>query len=254
MKKLSRDLRNDTHKITEVNEHVLIFHPPVMIQNMLPISIEATITDQPSSPVEQSQNLAIAPSESVPVYDFDFSHVLKLHVRAGRGNALVSQTPATIVPVASRYVAEISGQLLCVPSKEIDLENTNGEPLPGGHRLRGRTLRLRLHHKVMGESGARCITLFSPYWIVNKTDMPLELRDANARTFQPVCTPVIAAPVACDGEGIANSQPVLFSSSKGSMCVGITTRQWSKAVNLDSVGIMVSVRLSCCCCCCCCCP
>ncbi|CAD7705163.1 unnamed protein product [Ostreobium quekettii] len=249
VKKLSNDLRNDACRVMEVHEHVLNFHPPLTIHNTLPVRIEATVLD--SVAIEHDQKLAIEPSEAVPVYDFDHSHTLKLHV--GMGTSLASQSPAIIMPVPVRGLGPIHSQLISstVPSKDLELAQTADGPLPGGHRLRGTSLRVRLHHKVMGESGARCVTVFSRYWIVNKTGMPLELRDAKTQAYPPVCTPIIAAPVRQSGEASAEESgqeaqtdvPVLFNSKRGAMCVGITVAVWSKPVNLDSVGMMGCIQV-----------
>lgn len=77
--------------------------------------------------------------------------------------------------------------------------------------------------------------IYSPYWIINKTNMPLTLRDKKSITR----TQITAAPIFDDV-----CHPVLFTTTKSSACVGINAKQWSRSFNIDTLGIKVAFDMT----------
>lgn len=77
------------------------------------------------------------------------------------------------------------------------------------------------------ESRAREVAVFCPFWLLNKTDVPLACRDATLRSQAPQ----LSAPAL---GGLAT--PLLLSSARGGMHLRVGSGPWSPGINLDKIG------------------
>jgi SHR-binding domain of vacuolar-sorting associated protein 13 len=77
---------------------------------------------------------------------------------------------------------------------------------------------------------AREVVIFCPYWIVNKTEVPLRLREKAPHATSPAVCPANLGRLA---------SPLLFSSARGTMKMAVHPSHWSKSINLESPGALV---------------
>lgn len=64
----------------DVVEHVLLFHPPIMVQNLLPNILTVKIFSSTFVSSVPCAELMIATGESLPLYDLDFTKFLGMKV------------------------------------------------------------------------------------------------------------------------------------------------------------------------------
>ena len=80
---------------------------------------------------------------------------------------------------------------------------------------------------------SREVAVFCPFWLLNKTDVPLHCRDSTLRSQ----TPQLAAP-ALGGP----ATPLLFSSARNGLHlrVGGGGGPWSPSISLDKIGALAA--------------
>ena len=102
-------------------------------------------------------------------------------------------------------------------------------------RGQGPRITLRLHNSANPSSRARELTLYSPYWLVNKADQTLRTRDASLAASLPTHAPAPASG--------ASAQPVLLSAPRGLVRLAVHPGFWSRSVNLDALGLHSSMHV-----------
>ena len=79
------------------------------------------------------------------------------------------------------------------------------------------------------------MSLYSPYWLVNKADETLRTRDAVLATSLPTFAPAPAPGTP--------AQPMLLSAARGIVRFAVHPGFWSRSVNLDALGVHSSVHV-----------
>ena len=123
---------------------------------------------------------------------------------------------------------------LRLPSK-VALVRDASAAAPRMLRGQGPRISLRLHNRANPASRAREVTLYSPYWLVNKADQTLRTRDTGLAASLPTY-----APAAASG---ASAQPVLLSALRGIVRLAVHPGFWSRSVHLDALGLHSSVHV-----------
>lgn len=86
---------------------------------------------------------------------------------------------------------------------------------------------VRAPSQVDPQSKAREVAVFCPFWLLNKTDVPLGCRDAALRSQNPQLSAPALGSLAT---------PLLLSSARGSMHLRVGSGRWSPSINLDKIG------------------
>ena len=211
----------------DVEEYSLIFHPSLTIQNLLPFPMDADLASAAGESVlDRLYELLVSEGESVAVCDFDLTKPVKLKA-AIRGFEIAA--PVDLRP------SRKSKNAASVTERPVKFCSTKNGVMPGNHILQLKHLDLRLRETGIGMSGARRVTLFCPYWILNKTDKEILIKDRKTHFGgQMVLKP-------CSGEH--EWTPVLFSSTKSTVFISVAGVSWSKVINLNSVGLKGTVHV-----------
>ena len=120
-------------------------------------------------------------------------------------------------------------------SSKVALVRDTSAAAPRMLRGQGPRIALRLHNRANPASRAREVTLYSPYWLVNKADQTLRTRDAGLAASLPTYAPAPASG--------ASAQPVLLSAPRGIMRLAVHPGFWSRSVHLDALGLHSSVHV-----------
>lgn len=99
----------------------------------------------------------------------------------------------------------------------------------GGHKCQSQQIKLNLYQIPFKESGAREMSVYAPYWILNNTSISLLISHSKNKSHQVMVRPTNAQ---------IDPIPAIFYSSKGFAYFAIEDT-WSKRVNLNSVGLKV---------------
>eukprot|EP01114_Cavostelium_apophysatum_P004048 TRINITY_DN1418_c0_g1_i1.p1 TRINITY_DN1418_c0_g1~~TRINITY_DN1418_c0_g1_i1.p1 ORF type:complete len:3212 (-),score=1062.70 TRINITY_DN1418_c0_g1_i1:26-9661(-) len=102
-----------------------------------------------------------------------------------------------------------------------------------------KTLVLRIDNRL--EDGSRRVSIYAPFWIINKTDLKMLYRQSvmNNSSDEPVF-----------GEDVNNEKPVMFSYSGtdafngGKLVVKTSDSKWSKPFSIDNAGTNGVVNMS----------
>lgn len=76
--------------------------------------------------------------------------------------------------------------------------------------------------------------MFCPFWLLNKTDVPLGCRDAALRSQNPQLSAPALGSLAT---------PLLLSSARGSMHLRVGFGRWSPSINLDKIGVIQNPKI-----------
>ena len=120
-------------------------------------------------------------------------------------------------------------------SSKVALVRDTSAAAPRLLRGQGPRLLLRLHNRANPASRAREVALYSPCWLVNKTDQTLRTRDAGLAASLPTYAPAPAPG--------APAQPMLLGASWGIVRLAVHPGYWSRSVNLDALGLHSSVHV-----------
>lgn len=209
----------------EIMEYSMLWYPALTVQNLLPISLEAELY----APLNESHrihyhDLSAAEGECIPVYDFDLSRTLKLK---GSINGFDSHVPLDLKPNRK------TGGSVSVGDRRTKFVSTKSGFMQGDHFLHLKYLELNVRETFVGKSGARKVTIFSPFWILNKTKKDILITDRKSSL-----RPHITMRARRDDE---EWTPVLFPTNRSTAFFAVGSNYWSKAINLNSVGLKDAV-------------
>ncbi|KAL0042783.1 hypothetical protein WJX79_011021 [Trebouxia sp. C0005] len=219
-------------------EYVLRFHAPIVMHNLLPYPVTVTLTDSRSSKSGGvsaqvgSWNIRVGGSEDV--YFFDLSKKLKMGIEMQEYRSVKDKT---IHHPHASWATDEHHSIFGLPdwsllggfssSSNIMLKR-EGDSDESGISHHGNQLLVCIHNKMDFASKAREVVIFCPYWIVNKTNLTLKLKDNTPVSSLP--------PKAAPGLG-GFAQPILFGAGRAHMRISVHESYWSKTINLESVGI-----------------
>ncbi|DBA93880.1 TPA: hypothetical protein ACH3X3_013925 [Trebouxia sp. C0006] len=219
-------------------EYVLRFHAPIVMHNLLPYPVTVTLTDSRSSKSGGvsaqvgSWNIRVGGSEDV--YFFDLSKKLKMGIEMQEYRSMKDKT---IHHPHASWATDEHHSMFGLPdwsllggfssSSNIMLKR-EGDSDENGVSHHGNQLLVCIHNKMDFASKAREVVIFCPYWIINKTNLTLKLKDNTPVSSLP--------PKAAPGLG-GVAQPILFGAGRAHMRISVHESYWSKTINLESVGI-----------------
>ncbi|KAL3144165.1 hypothetical protein ABBQ32_003949 [Trebouxia sp. C0010 RCD-2024] len=219
-------------------EYVLRFHAPIVLHNLLPYPVTVTLTDARSSKSGGvsaqvgSWNIGVGGSEDV--YFFDLTKKLKMGLEMQEYRSMKDKT------IHHPYVSWASDEqrtMFGLPdwslmggfsSSSYIMLTRHNQPDGGSVSHHGNQLLVCIHNQMDFGSKAREVVIFCPYWIINKTNLSLKLKDNTPVSSLP--------PRAAPGLG-GVAQPILFGAGRAHMRVSVDDKYWSKTINLESVGI-----------------
>ncbi|KAK3275586.1 hypothetical protein CYMTET_16293 [Cymbomonas tetramitiformis] len=229
-----------------VKEYVLTVSPPLLVENLLPYTMQVTIEDRET---RVQKVYAIQPGEKRPVHDLTMEHRLKMEVTLDvyptEDSEPVLYKSHGLVPVhypPHRLHPALSG-LVDYQYQYAEASFLNDLP---GMRLPREILMMNSATKRIGfkisientmhaASHTRHMSLYCPYWLVNHTKVRLQMRDSSTM-----------APIDCP-EALPDTQamPILYNTSRSSMQIQIWGEKdsWSKSMPLNSVGIKGAVSM-----------
>eukprot|EP00884_Botryococcus_braunii_P017936 jgi/Botrbrau1/4826/Bobra.0325s0040.1 len=215
---------------------IMRFRAPLVIKNLLPYKIIVVLADTTSgldAPVFE-----IGIGASADVYQFDMTRKIRLSIQL---KDYKSPRPVIIHYPPSSYMDEslrrsVVGDLpgVRLPREIGLLQDSYVNESPRVFTLQGTRLNLRLLNKGNGSSRAREISIYCPFWIVNKTNLALRIRDTSPQATVPC--------IALPGLGTI-PDPILFSSPSGVVRLSLNQGPWSRPVNLESPGIRGNLHL-----------
>ncbi|KAK9808775.1 hypothetical protein WJX72_003363 [[Myrmecia] bisecta] len=219
--------------LKEQPEYVLRFQPPLVIHNVLPYEISITLFD--STNQADPPTFTVGVGGSVEVYQFDMTKKIRMAIQmqeyksTGKGVAIHHPPSPYFEDSARRLVlADLPGLRMARDIVLVkDMRNADNT-LPRAFGYNSSRLVLRLHNKMNSASRAREVVIFCPFWVINKTNLTIRFRDNTPSGNLPVVAP--------PGLG-GTAQPLLFSSTRGSMKMCVHPGHWSRSINLDSLGI-----------------
>ncbi|KAK9809768.1 hypothetical protein WJX73_004442 [Symbiochloris irregularis] len=227
-------------------EYVLTFQPPLVIQNVLPYEIIVTLWDSASLKSEGSlPRIPIAVGASVEVYHFSMARKIRMELQmAVERQEYRSLRAVNIHYPPSQYLDDSARSSLFQDLPGLRLGRTiqlvkadaSQDRLHAALGPRSNRLTLKIHNKMNAHSRARQVVIYSPYWIVNKTNLALQVQDY---TMHPGSTAGTTVP-----EGLGDvAKPLPFSSSSGKMRMCVHTSSWSRAINLENLTMHQSIHV-----------
>eukprot|EP00210_Caulerpa_lentillifera_P006324 g6040.t1 len=210
----------------EIQEHSMIFHPVLTIQNLLPFTMEAMFSN--TADISRPDFLQIYEGESVPVNDFDLSKAVKCKMKiSGFENHIgVEISPSRKLKYSARPTTSV---------KTVKMYPYQQGLMQGDHRSHLKSLKLRMKEELIGQSRAKVVQFFCPYWILNKTTKQLMVKDRKTQLI-----PHLTAMPIHEEDTWA---PALFPSNRSTAFIAVTPAFWSKGINLNSVGLKDSISV-----------
>lgn len=192
--------------------HTLTILPPILLENLLPVPIEYFIIDQHISG-------KLASGECVPLLHIYTSHTVRLQIKV---DGFHISTPA-LINGESRSVSV---------DRVLRLQDLR----------HNRSLFVEISNtRYAGSGGARAISLYSPYLMMNHTDLPLIYRQhlrsqqcaGQSDSLEELRKPGPAM-FSCDGETLGQANKC---------CIKIDKSEWSSEIPLDTVGAFPVVSI-----------
>ncbi|CAL1270146.1 unnamed protein product [Larinioides sclopetarius] len=178
-----------------VPNFLLHLYPPLVFHNLLPLPIDIHVKNK-------DRTMRLKEGDSAVFFDFD------------------PRQPQEVSLEVSQYIGlqwhgkmSVSGETEELHPVSMSPETDTG----GGNR------HLSLHVHVTREKSLD-LYMFSPYWIINKSGLPLQLRGSNSDAVYEAST---------------STDPVLFrfkKHRKKKAKLRVYSSQWSKSFSLDTVG------------------
>nr|KAG5703288.1 hypothetical protein BaRGS_025530 [Batillaria attramentaria] len=175
--------------------YVITLHPPVTLHNYLPYDLQFSLQGT-------SMSSSLTHGENTPLYTVDIHNTFKL---------LFSMTDYLGCDWAGTLdVSPDLEEFKAIPMEtDIDEENVN------------KHLSLSIH---ADHNGGLDLHIYTPYWVVNKTQLPLQLRGSMTDTV-----------LECG----SSSNPVLFRYKKHKRKkakLRVYDSRWSQSFSMDTVG------------------
>ncbi|CAH1274208.1 VPS13A [Branchiostoma lanceolatum] len=171
----------------------LCLHSPVVLHNYLPYEVSYTIGDRPEVPLSAGVSV---PSCSL---DMEKNHRVDIHLRGYQGLDWSGKF----------YISLDMDEYEMVVMETTSLKGEKKQMALGVHTTVG---------------GSRDVFLYAPYWLVNKTALPVEFRGAGSSTVY---------------KGNTTNDPALFSfhrHRRKKAKMRMFRSKWSSAIPLDTVG------------------
>ncbi|GFR31245.1 vacuolar protein sorting-associated protein 13 [Trichonephila clavata] len=191
----NRDLKTPSVGTKLVPNFLLHLYPPLVFHNLLPLPIDIHVKNK-------DRTMRLKEGESAVFFDFDPRQSQDIFLEVGQ-----------YIGLQWHGKMSVSGDTEELHPVSMSPETDTG----GGNR------HLSLHVHVTRDKSLD-LHLFSPYWIINKTGLPLQLRGSLSDAVY---------------EASSSTDPVLFrfkKHRKKKAKLRVYSSQWSKAFSLDTVG------------------
>ncbi|GFY43054.1 vacuolar protein sorting-associated protein 13, partial [Trichonephila inaurata madagascariensis] len=191
----NRDLKTPSVGTKLVPNFLLHLYPPLVFHNLLPLPIDIHVKNK-------DRTMRLKEGESAVFFDFDPRQSQDIFLEVGQ-----------YIGLQWHGKMSVSGDTEELHPVSMSPETDTG----GGNR------HLSLHVHVTRDKSLD-LHLFSPYWIINKTGLPLQLRGSLSDAVY---------------EASSSTDPVLFrfkKHRKKKSKLRVYSSQWSKAFSLDTVG------------------
>lgn len=200
-------------------------HAPVEVQNLLPFDFKYRIFDHNT---KKDWTNFLRKGGVSPVHVVELTHLLMLSVD-------MQDTPFK----ASEFTVINSS----------DRENFRRERTLVVKDENDLNLRLKLHYlKIPDSGGAFKVTVYSPYILLNRTGLELDVRSKQFLGGTKAAAGQASLVVAGGGDEPRKPQPVMFNfpteDKKNRALVKIGESQWSKPQSFDAIGSTYSVTLA----------
>jgi vacuolar protein sorting-associated protein 13A/C len=203
----------------------LKLHAPVEIQNLLPFDFKYRIFDHNTK--KDWANFLRKGGVS-PVHVVELSHLLMMSV--DMQNTVFKPSEFTVINSSDRENFK--------REKTMVVKDQDGLPL-----------KLKLHYFTIPDSGgAFKVTVYSPYVILNRTGLELDVRAEGAKMFGSSSATAGQAALADSNADGRKVMPFMFSypqeGKKNRAKLKISDSEWSKPQSFDAIGSQYSVQLN----------
>eukprot|EP01117_Protostelium_nocturnum_P004842 TRINITY_DN1754_c1_g1_i2.p1 TRINITY_DN1754_c1_g1~~TRINITY_DN1754_c1_g1_i2.p1 ORF type:complete len:3345 (-),score=1219.39 TRINITY_DN1754_c1_g1_i2:51-8879(-) len=203
---------------SDSSEIELIIDPPFLLENYLPLPAKFRLKkwskDSTSSPLPNGEkSIDLKMGESIPIYDVNSLHSIGLTVE------FEDQPESNSVKVHS-------------PSSKID----GNEPI----KMRGK-YKLNLQVDSRMEDGCRKIAVYSPYWVINNSQLDIQFRQTAIGTggndfYESNKKEKMESEAHTDPYEEVSMFSYVSSMSADRMIVRTKGTKWSSPFTIDSVG------------------